>query len=226
MSFYRNETFPKMTMVDKLGVEKHWQKMRRKNPTGLFNGQIYSCNAFDDDGQRLAIGVNPVDYKTYKWARDGKRLIPGAYVMGNCMFLFDPRREVFTLLQRSGSVAFDAGKISGIGGVLDYKQVDMRDFARYVEQATVDEVVEEVQLQGRLKSVALLGLYWDTETYKVEFAYYGEAEVLSVKANENKKIVEVPREKLVSFTKQNNFRIEESTRVHLNQLASKLASVR
>ncbi len=226
LSFYRNNGFPKMTEANRLGVEKHWQEMRRMNPTGLFNRQIYSCNAFDDDGQRLAIGVNPVDYKTYKWARDGKRLIPGAYVMGNCMFLFDPRKEAFTLLQRSGGVAFDAGKISGIGGVLDYKQVDMRDFARYVEQATVDEIVEEVHLQGRLSGVALLGLYWDTETYKVEFAYYGEAEVLGVKANENKKVIEVPREKLVSFTRQNYSKIEESTRVHLNHWASKLASVK
>jgi len=183
-----------------------------------------SCNSFDDDGQRLAIGVNQTNYKTYKWARDGKRPLPGAYTMGNCMLLFDPRREAFTLLQRSSGVAFDIGKISGIGGVLDYKQVDMRNFAAYIEQATVDEVIEEVHLQSELKAVALLGLYWDTETYRVEFVYYGEAEVSGVKAGENKKVVEVPRAKIVSFTKQNNSRIEESTRVHLNYWASKLAS--
>ncbi|MEK7154889.1 MAG: hypothetical protein AAB697_02055 [Patescibacteria group bacterium] len=223
--FYRKEGFPKVTETDRLGIERHWQELQKKNPTGLFNGQIYSCNAFDDDGHRLAIGVNQVDYKTYKWARDKKRLIPGAYTMGNCMLLFDPKRESFTLLQRSSGVAFDTGKISGIGGVLDYKQMDMRNFIGYVEQATIGEVAEEVRLQGGLKAVALLGLYWDTETYKVEFAYYGEAEVQGVKADENKKVIEVPKTELASFTKQNGYRIEASTRVHLNHFASKLSSI-
>lgn len=223
--FYKKGGFPKVTEADSLEIEKHWQELQ-KNPSGLFNGQIYSCNSFDDDGRQLAIGVNRVDYKTYKWARDRKCPLPGAYTMGNCMFLFDPRRQAFTLLQRSSGVAFDTGKISGIGGVLDYKPTDMRKFAEYVKQATINEVAEEVHLLGGLKAVALLGLYWDTETYKVEFAYYGEAEVQGVKADENKKVIEVLRAKLVSFTKQNSYRIEESTRVHLDHLASKLAFIK
>lgn len=190
----------------------------------MFNGIVFSCNQFVDDGQRLFFNLNSVDYATYKWARDNKHPIPGTYAMGNGMLLFDPKRKAYVLLQRSNGVAFDKGKISGIGGVLDFQEgVNMAGFLGYVRQQTLKEVDEEVCLQESLSAVALLGLYVDTDTLKVEFLYRGTGVVLGVKAAENKRIVEVSQAGLMGFVRQNQTELEESTRIHLNNLTSKLA---
>ena len=224
LTFYLRKGFPKLTDEGRVDIDDYWQAMLLKSPTGLFNGEIYSCNTFEDNGQTLSIGVNKVDYKTYKWARDHKLPLRGAYGIGNGMLLFDPKRNAFTLLKRSETVAFDKAKISVIGGVLSYKQVGVSNFERHIKEATIEEVFEEVQIKGNLEKVALLGLYWDTETYKVEFLYSGQAQVISVKADENKEIVEVPQNEFTNFVQQHRSQMELTSGIHFDHLAAKTAS--
>lgn len=220
LSFSLDASHPRLTPEQKTASAVSFQASLAKNPR-LFNGQQFSCNSFSDGGNNLQIGVNRVDYATYKWARGEGQFIPGTFAMGNCIFIFDPDRQAYIFLQRSQTVAFDQGKISAIGGVIDYADLPMADFLPYVQAETVKEVYEEVQHLGKLRSVGLLGLYHDTQTNKVEFAYSGVAHVLGVRADESVALLEVTKPNLPGFFKKHLTRFEASTQVHLDHLASK-----
>jgi hypothetical protein len=221
LTFHLDNSHPRLNTEDLALAQSYWEKIVQKNPS-VFDGEIYSCNSLVQDATGIHIHVDRTNYSLYKWARDHKKTIPGTHVMGTCMFVFDKQRESYVLVQRADTVAFDVGKISGIGGVVDYQEVGMASFSDYIQQAVETEVSEELITTNGVHGVSLLGLYYDSETLKTEFAYYGEAQVLGVKANENKRIVEVGKNQLGAYVHDFEDQIEESTKNHLLHRTSAL----
>ena len=224
LSFSLDNSHPKLTAADKIAAGAYWDQVRERNPS-MFDGGIYSCNSFAQDGTLVTMGVNQTSYSIYKWARDKRVHIPGTYVMGTCMFVFDKYRDAYVFVQRAENVAFDTGKISGVGGVVDYREVGMADFGGYIQESMEKEIDEELVIAGGLQAVSLLGFYWDSDTHKTEFAYYGEARVQGIRAAENKRIVGVKRSQLANYVQQHQDQLEESTRNHLLHLTGKLGLV-
>lgn len=224
LSFFLDNSHPRLTGAGRIAAQIYWEEVRRKNPS-MHDSEIYSCNSFACDETTITIGVNKTRYSVYKWARDKRRHIPGTHVMGSCMFVFDRAREAYVLVQRADNVAFDTGKISGVGGVVDYKEIEIANFAHYIQTSVEQEVGEELVTIGGLRAVSLLGFYLDPDTLKTEFAYYGEAEVSGVKAAENRRLIEVRGNQLADYAQEHEDQLEESTANHLLHVIGLLASL-
>lgn len=222
--YFIKHNLPIISRNARTEIDKNWENLLRNNPS-LFNGLIYCCNSFVSNGNNIAIGVNQADYKTYKFARDRNKKLPGAYAMGVGIFILDERTQCYFFLKRSGNLAFDADTISVIGGVLDYAEIDMNDFPKYVEKVAIREVEEEVYLENKLSGVRLIGMYFDTESLKVEYVYFAFGSVLKVKGDENVAVIQIPKNELSNFVITDKDLFESSTGVHLSYLANSICKL-
>jgi hypothetical protein len=218
--FFLNPGFPALDESQRLAIDAHWEEAKAKNPK-IFNGEIYCCNYLQENGVQVVVGLNKSDYKTYKWARDNNIELTGAYTMGNGAILLDPTKNAFIMVERADDLAFDEGKVTSVGGVIDYAEVDMSEFSDYLRKLTAAEVDQELEFTG-LGELSLLGVYYDTETMKLEFCYTGTIEGAGIKESENKRIVDVPVGYMGEFLQANKGRVEASSLQHLEHWAPRL----
>lgn len=220
ISFSLDNSFPELTVAESEDVDVYWQAKKANNPS-IFNGQIYCCHSYVNNDGQVSLGINRGDYATYSYMRGNNIKRAGTYSSGNCMFVFDPNRQAYVFVQR-GNTVFDAAKISAIGGVLDYKDVEMDSFLGHVESETLKELGEELHVEGMPTAISLLGFYVDTDTYKLEFAYKGNVSVVDFKDGENRALLEIESREMEEFYRKNKQNLEASTRNHLEYLRADL----
>ena len=223
LSFCRDDSYPRLTNLQKADVKSHWENAQRTNPN-LFNSQIYCCNGVKTGlFGRTSFSINKSDYATYEWARaNGKKAIKGVFAMGDCVIPYEVDADSYCFALRGNGVAFDQGKYCGFAGVIDYdRSVEMTNFLQYLVVHGAKEVNEETTTTA-LSALRLLGGYFDTETNKVEFFHAASVRNLSLKGGENKRLVMIPRRGVRDFLDANSEQIETSTLNHLNHWASKM----
>jgi len=143
--FFERKSFPRLGDRERHEITNNWGDVKLKTPSA-FNGGIYCCNGVLELGKFAFFGVNHSDYATYKWAKDNKLLIPGAYTMGTGTYLYDLSRRSFVFGRRTDKVSTDPNTISvASGGVVEYKmnmKVRMGKFLDFLSAQSVKESLE------------------------------------------------------------------------------------
>lgn len=199
-------------------VSAHWSALCAKNPA-LFDGEVLACCAMRFERGRTVFSLCRTPYSRYAWARGHDRPIAGAWAVGTGVIVWDESEEAFAFFERADTVLFDRGRVSGVGGVLEWSADAGPDFRRHLEESVLHELREEIGVSLRRADLSPLGLWVDERTLKLELLHLARVEACRIANAENVRVVHVAAGGLAAFVAERGEALETSMREHLLRVA-------
>ena len=231
IDFVIEDQYPMLDGGKMAEISEHWRRVSAG--TNMFPGGVWCAHYMVEKGNEITLMVNRSDYAVYKFARDKKEKIVGAYTMGTGVLVYDEDREAFVFGRRSkDGVGFDGGMISVFGGVVDWDNTQEREVA-VKEDEFLEMILEQAkkELGEELKAEFMgepepMGTYVDEDTLKVEFMFIVRARGVELSGDdENVELIYVKPEELTVFFEANKEQFEASTKGHMEHWVDKIIPI-